>query len=78
MNFSKISNVMLDENPMIELSSKQLSFISGGTGNKNSHHSIKKPKHSKSSSSSSRGHKPKCNCTCTSGDPFGGPGQGRR
>jgi len=38
MNFSKLSNVMLSENPVVELDTTQLSFIAGGCkGNK--HHS---------------------------------------
>ncbi len=55
MNFSKLSKVLLSTNPVQELDSKQLSFISGGCG---CGHSIKTPKvkkvkHHKSSSSSS-------------------------
>ena len=30
MNFSKLSNVMLTENPIVELDSKQLTMIAGG------------------------------------------------
>ena len=61
MNFSKLTNVMLTENPIVELDSKQLTMIAGGSG---SHgcgcggpRKPKKRKKSKSSKSSKKSSK---------------------